>query len=67
MHDFISGFTTYGIGIFAFLFAQDLTTYAAVGGLLLVLVRIAGDVPKAIQSWRDLLANDKDNTHGSDD
>lgn len=64
MHDFFSSLTTYGIGMFAFLFSQDMTTYAAFFGLLLVIVRIAGDTPKAIQSWKDLIKGDDD---GSDD
>lgn len=55
MHDIQSAITTYGLGLFTFIFSQDLTTYAAFAGLVLVIVRIAGDLPKAIGSWQDLL------------
>lgn len=66
MHDFTSAATTYGLGVFAFFFSQDLTTYAAFAGLLLVLVRIGGDLPKAIQSWKELLQGDDDHDSGDD-
>jgi len=57
-----SAATTYGLGMFAFLFSQDLTTYAAFAGLLLVLVRIAGDIPKAYTAWRNLFKGDEDDS-----
>lgn len=63
MHNLTSATTTYGLGMFTFLFSQDLTTYAAFAGLLLVIVRIVGDVPKAITAWRKLLkGEDNDGT-----
>lgn len=67
MTDFVSAATTYGLGIFTYIFAHDLSTYAAMAGLLLVLVRIGGDLPKAIQSWRELLGYTEEDDHGSDD
>jgi hypothetical protein len=58
MHDLTSALTSYGIAGYALLFQQDLGTYAAVGGLILVVVRIAGDLPKAISAWRKLFKGD---------
>lgn len=55
MHDIQSAITSVGLGLFTYLFSQDMTTYAAFFGLVLVVVRIFGDLPKAIGNWRDLL------------
>lgn len=60
MHDTISSATSYGLGTFALLFQQDLTTYAAFFGLVLVIVRILGDVPRAIAAWRRLIKGEED-------
>ena len=64
MNDITSALTSYGMGMFALFFQQDLGTYAAVGGLILVVVRIAGDIPKAIQAWKNLIGGDDDSTDG---
>lgn len=63
MHNLISGTTTYGLGMFTFLFSQDLTTYAALAGLVLVVIRIIGDVPRVINAWAKLFkGGDSDST-----
>lgn len=62
MHDITSALTSYGIAAFALIFQQDLGTYAAVAGLVLVVVRIAGDLPKAIGSWRKLINGEADDS-----
>lgn len=65
MPDIVSSTTSYGLGVFAFLFTQDIATYAAFFGVLLVVVRIAGDVPRAIAAWKALFAGDEED--GSND
>lgn len=65
MHDIVSSTTSYGLGVFAFLFTQDIAVYAAFFGVILVVVRIAGDLPRAIQAWKDLFKGDDED--GSDD
>jgi hypothetical protein len=59
MHDTISSVTSYGMGAFAMFASADIATYAAIFGIILVIVRIAGDVPRAIMSWRKLFEGDE--------
>lgn len=60
MHDLTSALTSYGIAAFALFFQQDLGTYAAIFGLVLVIVRIMGDIPRAIKSWKELIWPNED-------
>jgi hypothetical protein len=55
MNDFVSGITSYGMGAFALFFQQDLSVYVTFFGLVLVVVRILGDIPKALSAWRKFL------------
>lgn len=67
MHDIISGATSYGLGILALFFTQDMTTYAALAGLILVCVRILGDLPRAIAAWISLFNIGEDDEDDSND
>lgn len=60
MTDLTSGITSYGLGLFALVFQQDLSTYAAIAALILVVVRIIGDLAKAVRAWQEVFDNDSD-------
>lgn len=63
-HEAVSASTSYGVGLLALLFQQDMGTYAAFFGLILVLVRIIGDIPRALLSWREYMTKRKDKKDG---
>lgn len=65
--DFLSSTTSYLIGLIAFVLSGDLTTWTAVAALILVFVRIATDIPKAINSWINLFDDKEDDNDSSTD